>query len=238
MTLLAGPAGHALQYPAATARRCVSATERDRFRPTIAQAIKRTLLWILLSFALAGAAAAAVLACAVTKAGYWLEAPRQAPKPANAIVVLGGDDGDRALRALALYREGYAPTIVLTGLERGDAAPPAHMTWRAEILAARGVPKSALRFEVESRNSYTEATNVLALMRKQGWRTVIVVSDPPHMRRLAWTWERTFKGSDLNYALVPTMPPWWFPGEWWRDEKSGSFVIMEYIKLAYYIAKR
>jgi uncharacterized SAM-binding protein YcdF (DUF218 family) len=200
--------------------------------------MKRTLLWILLAFAVVGAAAAAVLAYAVTQAGYWLEAPGQAPKRADAIVVLGGDDGDRALRALALYREGYAPTIVLTGLERGSAAPPVTMTWRAEFLTARGVPKSALRFEVESRNSYTEATNVLALMKKQGWRTVIVVSDPPHMRRLAWTWERVFKGSGLNYVLVPSAAPWWFPGSWWHDEQAGSFVIMEYIKLAYYMAKR
>ena len=59
------------------------------------------------------------LVYAVSRAGYWLEAPAQAPVHADAIVVLGGNDGDRALRALALYREGYAPRIVLTGLERG-----------------------------------------------------------------------------------------------------------------------
>jgi uncharacterized SAM-binding protein YcdF (DUF218 family) len=210
----------------------------DRSPRTAARPMKRTLLWILLSFVLVGAVAAAVLAYAVTRAGYWLEAPGQVPKRADAIVILGGDDGDRALRALALYREGFAPTIVLTGLERGSAAPPHTLTWRAEFLAARGVPKSALRFEVESRNSYTEATNVLELMRKTGWRSVIVVSDPPHMRRLAWTWERIFKGSGLNYVLVPSTPTWWYPGDWWHDEQAGSFVIMEYIKLGYYMAKR
>ena len=201
------------------------------------QAIRHTLLWILLAFGLVGAVAAIVLAYAVTKAGYWLEAPGQAPKRADAIVVLGGDDGDRALRALDLYRGGYAPTIVLTGLEHGNAAPPANITWRAEFLAARGVPRSALRFEVASRNSYTEATNMLGLMRQQGWRSVLVVSDPPHMRRLAWTWERIFKGSGLHYVLVPSSAPWWSAGNWWHDEQSGAFVIMEYIKLAYYVVK-
>ena len=199
---------------------------------------RQTFLWILLAFGIVGTVAAVLLAYAVTKAGYWLEAPGRAPTPADAIVVLGGDDGDRALRALALYREGYAPTIVLTGLEHGNAAPPANITWRAEFLAARGVPRSVLRFEVVSRNSYTEATNVLALMRKQGWRNVLVVSDPPHMRRLAWTWEHIFKGSGLHYVLVPAIAPWWSAGNWWHDEQSGAFVITEYIKLAYYIVKR
>jgi len=196
--------------------------------------MKRTLLWLLLIFAVAALA----LAYAVSRAGYWLEAPGRSPERADAIVILGGDDGDRSLRGLALYREGYARTIVLTGLERGKAAPPARLTWRAEYLVARGVPKSALRFEPESRNSYEEATNVLALMRTQGWRRVIAVSDPPHMRRLAWSWERVFNGSDRQFILVASAAEWWRPGTWWRDELSGAFVITEYIKLVYYVIKR
>ena len=40
---------------------------------------------------------AAGLVYAVSRAGYWLEAPAQPPVHADAIVVLGGNDGDRAL---------------------------------------------------------------------------------------------------------------------------------------------
>ena len=195
---------------------------------------KRALVGILLLFVIAAAA----LAYGISRAGYWLQAPAQAPVHADAIVVLGGNDGDRALRALELFKAGYAPKIVLTGLERGRASPPANLTWRAEYLVARGVPKSAVRFEVYSENSYEEAENVLDLMRKQGWRTVVAVSDPPHMRRLAWTWHRVFKESGLGYALVASSAQWWMPGQWWRDEHSGAFVITEYIKIAYYLAKR
>ena len=195
---------------------------------------KRALVGILLVFAIAVVA----FAYGFSRAGYWLQAPAQAPVHADAIVVLGGNDGDRALRALGLFKEGYAPKIVLTGLERGRASPPANLTWRAEYLIARGVPKSAVRFEIYSENSYEEAQNILELMKKQGWRTVIAVSDPPHMRRLAWTWHRVFKGSGLSYALVASSAQWWMPGEWWLDEHSGAFVISEYIKIAYYLAKR
>jgi hypothetical protein len=58
------------------------------------------------------------------------------------------------------------------------------------------------------------------------------------MRRLAWTWHRVFKGSGLGYALVASNAQWWMPDAWWRDERSGQFVITEYIKIAYYVAKR
>jgi uncharacterized SAM-binding protein YcdF (DUF218 family) len=203
-----------------------------------AHANRRTLLRILLWLALAGALALAALAYAVSRAGYWLQAPAQQPAHADAIVVLGGNDGDRALRALALYRDGYAPKIVLTGLEHGNAAPPANLTWRVEFLIANGVPRSALRLEEYSQNSYEEATRVLALMRKQRWRSVIAVSDPPHMRRLAWTWRRVFEGSGVHYVLVASAADWWVPGRWWRDERSGAFVISEFIKIAYYMARR
>lgn len=196
--------------------------------------MKRTLLWSLLAFTIV----ALLAAYTVSRAGYWLQAPGQAPIAADAIIVLGGDNGNRSMRALALYREHFAPTIVLTGLEHGTAAPPPRLTWRADYLVAHGVPRSALRFEVESRNSYEEATNVLALMKKRGWRRVIAVSDPPHMRRLAWTWRRVFKGSEQQFVLVASNAEWWHPDRWWRDELSGSFVITEYIKLVYYVVRR
>ena len=200
--------------------------------------VKHTLLWIFVSFASVGLIAAGLLAYGISKAGFWLEAGGQAPQKADAIVVLGGDNGERSLKAQALYHDGYAPIIVLTGLDKGSATPPPRLTWRADYLAAHGVPRSVLRFEAGSRNSYEEATNIRALMQKQKWQRVIVVSDPPHMRRLAWTWNRIFKGSGLHYILVPSSAEWWTPDAWWHDELSGSFVITEYIKLAYYIMKR
>ncbi len=196
----------------------------------------RCVLLTLLAVALMGAAATVVVAA---RAGYWLEAPGQAPRRTNAIAILGGDEeGERATRAIALYREGYAPTLVLTGLQQGVAPVPAGLNWRAEFLEAGGVPRSAMRFELQATSSYTEAVQLLALMRREGWRTLIVVSDPPHMRRLAWMYADVFEGSGLEYVLVASGPEWWKPGDWWRHEKSGQFVIQELIKLGYYAARR
>ncbi len=36
------------------------------------------------------------------------------------------------------------------------------------------------------------------MMEARGWRRVLVVSDPYHMRRLSWTWRRVFEGSGLE----------------------------------------
>src|SRR5277367_1665954 len=120
----------------------------------------RSRRWLVLALLATACVGAAVYA--IRQAGYWLQAPGQTPVRADAIVILGGDDGDRARRALELYRDGYAPLLMLTGLDHGESTTPVELTWRADYLVARGVPRSALRFEVESRSSYAEAVNVLA----------------------------------------------------------------------------
>jgi len=200
--------------------------------------ILRTLRIFLQGFVVACAIGGAALAYAMWNAGLWLEEAAQRPARADAIVILGGNETDRVLRGLELYRMGFAPRFVLTGVERGKDAPPANLAWRAEWLVANGVPKSAIVFESDARNSYEEAVALLASMRGKGWRSVIAVSDPPQMRRLVWTWTRVFEGSGLDFRIVASSPPWWSPGRWWRDERSGAAVITEYIKLAYYVAKR
>ena len=170
------------------------------------------------------------------QAARWLERPAGEPVAADLLVALGGDVGDRGLSALDLYRQGRAPRILLTAME---GSPPqargVYLHWREQLLVDEGVPRSALMFDAESKSSWDEAKNTLALMRKHGWRRVMVVSDPYHMRRLDWTWGKVFAGSGLEYRLVASVPAWWKPDRWWLDEASGAAVIMEHIKLAYYL---
>jgi hypothetical protein len=65
----------------------------------------------------------------------------------------------------------------------------------------------------------------------------MVVSDPPHMRRLQWVWARVFKGSGIQVALIEGKPGWWNAERWWSNEASAKFVVSEYLKIAYYLIK-
>ena len=136
------------------------------------------------------AIAAAVLVAAAVwtwlNVGLWLCAPAAEPVKADAIVALGGDSGSRAITAGKLYRDGFAPVVVITGLELSpDAARSAYLDWRAKILQDEGVPLQAVLGDRRSRNSWQEAVNTRALMEQRGWKRVLVVSDPPHLRQAA-----------------------------------------------------
>ncbi len=65
----------------------------------------------------------------------------------------------------------------------------------------------------------------------------MVVSDPPHMLRLRYTWGSVLRGTGLAYTLVATSPPWWPGWRWWRTTESASFVGNEVLKLGYYVVR-
>ncbi len=171
-------------------------------------------------------------------AGRYLSAPAGIAQPADCIVALGGDSGDRIVTALDLYRRGYAPWILLTGVEDSPSdTRRAYLTWRAEYLVKAGVPSAAILYDEHSTNSRDEARNTLARANARGWKSVLVVSDPPHMRRLALAWGKAFGGTGRNYILVATAPAWWRERAWWQSERAAQFVITEYVKLGYYLAR-
>ncbi|GAW93497.1 YdcF family protein, partial [Calderihabitans maritimus] len=97
-------------------------------------------------------------------------------EPAEVIVVLGGEL-ERVDWAVTLYREGYAPYIILSGAAR-------RMGYRA---VSRGVPWEALILEDEARSTYENAVFCRRIILEQGFRSAIVVSSPYHMRRSKFT---------------------------------------------------
>jgi uncharacterized SAM-binding protein YcdF (DUF218 family) len=176
---------------------------------------------------------------AVREAGVFLEAPGQDAAKSDLIVCLGGELGERSERTAELYRAGYGATVLLTGFAGFAAqARPQVVNWRVQYLRAQGVPSEALVIDTSANNSWEEAVNTLKLMRARGWHRVLVVSDPPHLRRLSWTWDRVFAGSGLEFRLIAAPMAEWNARAWWRDERSGIFVINEYLKIAYYAVKR
>jgi uncharacterized SAM-binding protein YcdF (DUF218 family) len=112
-------------------------------------------------------------------------------QPADAIVVLGaqvhrGGRPSAALRgrmrrAIALYRQGYAPRIVVTG-GVGDAGI-AEAAVMQGIAVGLGVPERAIVLEPGATRTVESARAVGAICRTAGWRSVIVVSDPFHLWR-------------------------------------------------------
>ncbi len=87
----------------------------------------------------------------------------------------------RTLRAVELYRAGYAPNLILTGGVGGH--PPSEARVMAQVARDAGVPETAL--VLEERATSTEENIVFSkrIMDARGWKSALIVSDPYHLFR-------------------------------------------------------
>jgi uncharacterized SAM-binding protein YcdF (DUF218 family) len=165
--------------------------------------------------------------------GFLVSTNAAQPLKSDVIVVLGGDEGLRVRKGGELFKQGYASHIILTGIDSRYYRPN-HPNWRERKLMALGVPRNAICVDTWSETTWEEAENVADTMDRNGWKSAIVVSDPPHMLRLHKSWSKAFEGTTKHFILVPTSPSWWNPLFWWRNRTSYQFVINEIKKNLFY----
>lgn len=130
------------------------------------------------------------------------------PQMADAIIVLGGDEGDRADLAAVLYSARRAPKVLVTGID--------DCTTIAERLVQSGVPASAIILEPNSRSTWENARYSAPVLRHHGVRKAIIVTSWPHSRRAMACFRTCARdlifysapsGDDSRYHL-PEWPAW------------------------------
>jgi uncharacterized SAM-binding protein YcdF (DUF218 family) len=120
------------------------------------------------------------------------QSERDEAQPADAIVVFGAAQyagrpspvfKARLDHAYALFRRNLAPIVIVTG---GSADDPRFSEGGVgrDYLISRGIPERDLIAETQSSNTSREAERVATIMRVNGMRTCIAVSDRFHMFRI------------------------------------------------------
>lgn len=118
--------------------------------------------------------------------------PPDSGQPVDAIVVLSrgrGARGDRYEQAFDLWRAERAPRLFITGR--------ANAVYMAERLQAQRLPLDNLSGTFCARTTKDEAYSTAAILGPQGVRTILLITDPPHMLRSFLT----FKG--LGFSVIP-----------------------------------
>jgi uncharacterized SAM-binding protein YcdF (DUF218 family) len=141
---------------------------------------------------------------------------RDERRPADAIVVLGAAQFNgvasevfaaRLEHAVALFKEGLAPYLIVTGGKQpGDRTTEA-ATARA-YARAHGVPADRILMEDHGRSTLESLTAVESLMRGHDLHSAVFVSDRTHMLRVlrmatdlgiqAWSSPTTTSPTDLD----------------------------------------
>lgn len=132
---------------------------------------------------------------------------------ADAIVLLGGairgdvhlgtlgdlnQQADRLVHAVALFKAGKAPRLVVSGGGQASARPEAQIMY--ELLQVMGIPAHAILLEDKSRDTHQNAVYTAQMLDKLGIRKILLVTSAFHMRRA----EALFAAQGLEVTPAPT----------------------------------
>jgi uncharacterized SAM-binding protein YcdF (DUF218 family) len=137
---------------------------------------------------------------------------RQEVEKGDAIVVLGAAQysgrpspvlQSRLDHAIALWKHGYAPLLVLTGGSgKGDATTEADVG--RKYAMRKGVPDNDIVVENQGRSTIESLRTVAAMLKARNVKRTILVSDPFHMFRLTILAKRF--GLEPHRAPTATSP--------------------------------
>ena len=168
--------------------------------------------------------------------------PFDGVQKAKVIVVLGGGTeskeyprqtveisgaGDRILYAADLWKEGYAAYLLfggayyelLSGEKRSVASD------MAEVAESLGIPKDKIILQEKSLNTYEEAVEDAAVLKKMNVDEVILVTSATHMRRAAGCFEAQ------GLKVIPAATDYGYTDKSWENlmtvnwEKLYTYII-------------
>jgi uncharacterized SAM-binding protein YcdF (DUF218 family)/glycosyltransferase involved in cell wall biosynthesis len=186
-------------------RQAISAGWEHRLRRLYRQTRSRALRAVI-------AVAAVYLLVFHTNLLWWAASPLRVsapPRRADAIVVFAGGVGEsgkagggaqeRLKKAVDLYKAGTADYLVLS-------SGYVYSFREADVMRAlaidAGVPAAHIVLEKRAANTYQNVTFVDQILKPRGWRSILLVSSPYHMRRALLVWHKVDPGVDV----IPSPP--------------------------------
>jgi uncharacterized SAM-binding protein YcdF (DUF218 family)/glycosyltransferase involved in cell wall biosynthesis len=156
---------------------------------------------------------------------WWAAGPLNVsaqPQPADAIVVFAGGVGEsgkagggaqeRLKKAVDLYKAGAARSLVLS-------SGYVYSFREADVMRAlamdQGVPAAHIVLEEHAANTYQNVTFVNGILKAHGWRSILLVSSPYHMRRALLVWRKVAP----DVVVIPTPPE---QSQFYDHPRSGA----------------
>ena len=162
------------------------------------------------------------------------------------IVVLNGRDTERSLAVVDLYKQGYANLIIMA---KGGKQPGSDEFWKRvgdkfnekiffqKAIEAMGIPEYAFKLIGEGVTStYDEAMATNAFLKKNSFKSVILVTSKWHSKRAYLTFRSVLdKRNEIKITVVPSRYDSFNPRGWWTNKADAELICYEYVRLIYYI---
>ena len=138
----------------------------------------------------------------------WNHGEQDFSRNSDCVIVLGAAvDGsqpspvfeERLRHGIDLVQKGRAATLILTG-GKGQGKTHAESEVGERYALAAGLSSSAIAKETHSRTTRANLVEAQKVMREQGLKTAIIISDPLHLKRASYM----AKGLGIDAVTSPT----------------------------------
>ncbi len=188
-----------------------------------------------------------VLFIPILIASLWFSAPlwltgigkclviNEVPQQVDILIVLSGDDeGYRVRHAYHLYQKGFAKKILLSG--RTNLWEETGIDLMERYLVQLGISREDILSEKRSESTVENALFSKKILEERGLKSAIVVTSPPHTRRVSLIFKKTFS-PNIKVSVCSNPEAFRIEG-WWRNPSYRRIVVREYFQIGWYLLFR
>lgn len=122
---------------------------------------------------------------------------RDEPVESDVIILLGGGDAGRIEKAAELYREGYAPYVLITPVIEDD-----RLSQSTALANELGIPEEALILDDEATSTYMNAVVSMNIMEEYDFNSALIVTSDYHIKRAKYIFEKE-KNDGFHFRYIP-----------------------------------
>ncbi|MBI4100910.1 YdcF family protein [Candidatus Microgenomates bacterium] len=163
--------------------------------------------------------------------GFYIS-PQDDLKPSDVIVAIsGGDTAARAIEAVRLYQEGWAPLLIFAGAAK-DPRSPSNASVMGDIAVAQGVPPDVIALDETSTTTRQNAQEVSNIVQAFKQRRIILVTSPYHQRRAAIEFQDRL-GEDIDIINHSAVDQTWSRKAWFLSPLGWYYTLTEIPKTSF-----
>lgn len=161
---------------------------------------------------------------------------------ADAIVVLGGGLDVRPFAAAELYKQGYAPQVLVAipPVKRAESMGlvQSHGAHNRAVLLHEGVPETAIvSLGTDLKNTCQEALALREWLKTSQVKRIIIPTEAMHTRRVRWLFDKILADQGVEIIVTRLESPEYNASNWWMSETGLIAVQNEVMKYFYYRLK-
>ena len=154
--------------------------------------------------------------------GKWVDVTEK-PVSADIVICLGGGTVERVKKSIALLEQGYANKFLLLG-----------ESWYNQPYIKKNYPELSVLIDEHPKNTQEEVLFITKYMKKHGYHNALIVTDPPHTRRVKVLAAQYLNDNDkISFRMIASDVTWWNREHYYQNEWARNAAWHELMKDLY-----